>query len=239
VETDLWASRMFVVANVVSFLYGMALYPWILVGVLYTTDVWHYDELQAGLANTPGALAASVAAVVLGRLTGRYGPRLPAVFGLLAVVACGVWLSFGLPDEAAFLTLWLPAGLVGGAAMGAITVGTSSAAALSAPPTRFAGAFGMNTMARQFGGALGVAVLAVILDVSGSHGVDAYAHGYLFCTMLVVVAFVVAAFGLRIVKRPRHAAVRARAGATPVRLSLLAQRRHDLNFQQRARPEQV
>src|SRR5207245_2105264 len=54
-EVSLWRSRTFAVANVASALYGAALYPWLLVGVLFLTQVWGYSELRAGLAVSPGA----------------------------------------------------------------------------------------------------------------------------------------------------------------------------------------
>ena len=52
------ATRTYVAANVVSLLFGAALFAWLLVGVLYLTSVWGYSELRAGLVMTPGALVA-------------------------------------------------------------------------------------------------------------------------------------------------------------------------------------
>ena len=49
VETGLWRSRTFATANLASLLYGTALFPWMLVGVLFPVAVWGYSPLQAGL----------------------------------------------------------------------------------------------------------------------------------------------------------------------------------------------
>jgi MFS family permease len=167
--------------------------------VLLLTGAWLYGESRAGLAVTPGALAASAAAMLAGRITGRYGgPRNATLFGLLAFLAGGVWMVAGLTADAAYLTLVLPVSAVTGFGMGAISYGTAMAAAMSAPPIRFAGASGMNTMARQVGGALGVAALAVILDANTGHGVSGYRDVFLFCTVLVVVALVVTWVGMRL-----------------------------------------
>jgi hypothetical protein len=115
----------------------------------------------------------------------------------------------------AFLTLILPISLIAGGGMGLITFGTSMAAALSAPPIRFAGASGMNTMARQFGGALGVAGLAVILQSNTARGIHGYQHVYLFCTVLVAVALVLAWAALRFSAPPSAPVASATTAGPP------------------------
>jgi len=78
----------------------------------------------------------------------------------------------------------------------AITTGTSTAAALSVAPERFAAAGGLNQTARQVGGALGIAVLAALLEGGRSEtGVGPFADVYLFCT-LATLAVAVAALWL-------------------------------------------
>src|SRR5439155_877012 len=72
VETSLWRSRGFAVANVASLLYGATLYAWLLIGVLFLTEVWRYSELKAGLAMSPGAFTAAASAVAGGRLIARF-----------------------------------------------------------------------------------------------------------------------------------------------------------------------
>lgn len=207
-DTQLWSNRTFTTTNVVSLLYGMAQYPFMLVGVLYVTDTWNYSDLQAGLSNTPGALSASIIAVTLGRLAHRIGgPRVATLFGLFVFAVCCVWMIYGLTEEPAFLTFWLPAAFLAGTGMGATTMGTSASAAMSAPPVKFASGSGLNTTARQFGGALGIAAMATILDQSspGRNGIDAYTNVYVFCAVLLVLAFVTAAIWLRFAPAPAPA----------------------------------
>ncbi|WP_165966601.1 MFS transporter [Actinomadura sp. 7K507] len=180
-EISLWRSRQFALANAASFLYGTALYSWLLLGVLYLTAQWDYSILKAGLASTPGAFTATAAAIVMGRLTGRIGVRPAVAGGALIMVASGVWACASLPAEPHFLTFWLPVGLLVGAGMGMLSTGTASAAALSVDPLRFAGATGLNTTARQLGGALGIAALAALLPAQAVH--DDYTAVYLFCTL--------------------------------------------------------
>ncbi|HZB31521.1 MAG TPA: DHA2 family efflux MFS transporter permease subunit [Streptosporangiaceae bacterium] len=201
IDTVLWGNRTFATANIVMVLYGMAQYAFMLVTVLYLTDIWNYSELRAGLANTPGALSASIVAVVAGRLAPKLGgPRSATVFGLIVFGACCTWLAFGLTEQPAFLFFWLPACLLAGTGLGAATTGVSAAAALSAPPNMFASASGMNTTARQFGGALGIAAMASILAHGGqeSGGTDPYSDVFVFSLALVGLALVISAIGLRL-----------------------------------------
>ena len=137
-----------------------------LLGVLVLTELWGYSELQAGLAMTPGAIAASISAVVVGR---RATPRTAVAAGAALMAASGLFIAATLPTHGEFLGYWLPIGLVLGAGMGMVTTGTSTAAALSVPPHSFAAGTGLNQTARQVGGALGVATLATILR-SGASG---------------------------------------------------------------------
>ncbi|MQA76547.1 MAG: MFS transporter, partial [Solirubrobacterales bacterium] len=160
IEVGLWRNRTYAAANLVSALFGAGLYAWLLLGVLFLTEVWGYSELQAGLAMTHGAVAAAAVGVAVGRLSRGPSPRALVVTGGLAIAITGLALALWIPAEPHFLTVWVPAGLIGGAGMGAVSVGVSSAAALSVAPERFAGATGLNVAARQVGGALGIAVLA-------------------------------------------------------------------------------
>ena len=98
----------------------------------------------------------------------------------------------GLPEQPSFLAFWLPISLPIGIGTGAITTGVSTAAALSVAPERFAAAVGLNQTARMVGGALGVAVLAALLD--GHATLASFTHVYLFCTLATVAVAAVAAW---------------------------------------------
>jgi EmrB/QacA subfamily drug resistance transporter len=206
-DTFLWRIRGFAAANVVSLLYGMATYSLILASVLYITSVWHFSELQTGLANTPGALLSSAAALVMGRLSVRLGgPRGATVGGLVLFLCCCLWLAFRVTSHPAFLTFYLPAGIVGGIGMGAVAMGVSACAAMAAPPTLYGSAISLNTTARQFGGALGIAIMAAILvgTGSGQAGIAPFRDVFIFCAILVGAALVVAAGWLRIASPTAH-----------------------------------
>jgi EmrB/QacA subfamily drug resistance transporter len=200
IETVLWRSRKFATSNAASVLFGAAMYAWMLACALWLIGVWGYSELEAGLAMSPPAVAAAVAAGVIGRRIERRGQGASILLGGLIWASVGTWMVLSLSAEPNFLGLWLPAGLIGGPAMGAIGVGIATAAVTACEPHRYAAATGLNLTARQVGGALGVATLAVILAGAAPGDVDPYLSVFLFCSLGAAAAGLL---GLRVRERPQ------------------------------------
>ncbi|MFC4852704.1 MFS transporter [Actinophytocola glycyrrhizae] len=218
-------NRMFTSANLVALLYGTVMYTWLLVSVLFLTDVWQYSELAAGLAQTPGAVVAAIAAVVMGKVMGRFGgPRYAAAVGMTAHALVPVILFVFLTEDSAFAALWLPCSVLVGFGIGATMTAVMTAGAMSAPPTEFASVSAVNNTARQIGGALGAAVVATILrttavgDEAGGATLDSYLDVYAFCLVLTVVAIAVAVFGLR-TRGPSASVPTEDARRTPARVA--------------------
>ncbi|MEV0522471.1 MFS transporter [Streptomyces sp. NPDC050439] len=187
-QTRLWRSRPFALANLVSLFFGAALYAWLLVGALFLVDVWHYPWITAGLSMTPGALLSAAVAVMVGRSLSKSRPHLVVFCGALTLVAAGLWLGLTLSSQPALWSMWIPVGLLAGAGIGAVSTGVSSVAALSVEPADFAGATGLNLAVRQIGGALGIAALAAILPVATSSDPAPYRHVVFFCCATAAVA---------------------------------------------------
>jgi EmrB/QacA subfamily drug resistance transporter len=203
VEIGLWRSRTYAAANGVSLLFGAGLYASLLLGVLFLVQAWDLSALEAGFAMTPGAVAAAAVGLTIGGLSRRPSPRALAVTGALTIAAVFAALALWLPAEAHVLTVWLPTGLALGVGVGAVSVGVSTAAALSVAPERFAAATGLNIAARQVGGALGVAVLAVMLDGrTPADGIDPFLDVYWLMAAVSLAAAIVA---LRLAPRPAPA----------------------------------
>ena len=197
IEVGLWRHRGFAISNLAAALNGFALFAWLLVAVLFLTDVWRYTIVEAGLAVTPGAFTSALGAVVAGRHVDRHGPRGAVVAGGLLYAVAGAWFVARLGAEHELWQLWVPVGLVVGAGMGSVTVGITSAAAGSLPPARFAAGTGLMMTARQLGGALGVAALAAVLAASDAFDPDAYRAVFALST---AGAALVALTGLRLAR---------------------------------------
>jgi EmrB/QacA subfamily drug resistance transporter len=187
-QTRLWRSKVFALANLVSFFFGAALYAWLLIGALFLVDIWQYSRISAGLSMSPGALLSAAVAVLVGRSLSRRSPHLVVFCGSMTLVAAGLWLGLTLSSDAALWTMWIPVGLLAGAGIGAVSTGVSSAAALSVEPVDFAGATGLNMAVRQIGGALGIAALAAILSVPAATDAARYSHVVFFSCATAAVA---------------------------------------------------
>jgi EmrB/QacA subfamily drug resistance transporter len=202
IEISLWRNRTYAAANLVSLLFGAGLYATLLLGVLFVTEVWGYSELQAGFAVTPGAITSAAVGIAIGRARRRPSPRVLVIAGGLALAATCAAIAVWLPADPRFLAFWLPTGLVMAASMGAVSVGVSSAAALSVTPERFAAATGLNIAARQVGGALGVAFLALALDGHAPGDTDPFTVVY---AMTAAVSAAAALVAIRLAPAARRA----------------------------------
>ncbi|OHV30369.1 MFS transporter [Pseudofrankia sp. EUN1h] len=184
IEVDLWRSPGYAVANVISALFGAALYASLLLGVLFLVEAWQYSVLTAGLAMTPAAGWAALVGISIGRSRRQPAPWVLVVGGGALIAATSLVLAIWLPVDPRFLTAWLPAGLGLGVGIGAVSVGVSSAAALAVEPRRFAAAVGLNIAARQVGGAIGVAATALLLDRQPGDGIGPFQDVYWMMTAL-------------------------------------------------------
>lgn len=191
IDVSLWRNRAFAAANGASLLLGGALYAWLLLGVLFLTQVWRYSVLEAGFAMTPGALAAAVGAVLAGRAKALRAQRRVVVTGALVYAGVAVAITSLLDAEPAFLTLWLPGGVVCGAAMGAALTALTSAASGVLPPAQLAAGIGLTLTARQVGGALGVAVLALVVSGQTADLLAPLLDVYVVCGLFAAAAAVV------------------------------------------------
>ena len=104
---ELFASRQFSAANLMTLLVYAALGATIFFLVLQLQTVVGYGPLQAGIATLPITIVMLLLAARGGALASRIGPRLPMTFGPL-VSATGIALLAGLDSHADVLARRLP-----------------------------------------------------------------------------------------------------------------------------------
>jgi DHA2 family methylenomycin A resistance protein-like MFS transporter len=156
-------NRNFAVATGIGGLFNFCLYGTLFCLALYLQRAWSLGALAAGLALVPLTMAVGLNAFFSGRLTGRFGPRVPMVAGALAGLAGA--LGFALLPEDRALVLFVVASIVFGCCSLAMPAMTSLA--VNALPGQAGLAAGVLNAARQTGGAIGVALVGALLPAAG------------------------------------------------------------------------
>ncbi|MHB1209577.1 MAG: MFS transporter [Acidimicrobiales bacterium] len=195
-DLTLFRARTFGVANVATLLYAMGFFAMLLGNILFLTSVWHFSIIKAGLAVTPGPLVVATVAGPAGRLAARIGFRRILLVGFSTfALGLGMFaLRVGLHPE--FLTRWLPATLVMGLGIGLTFPVLGATAVSSLTAERYAVGSAVNQTARQIGGALGVALLVVLLGAPQSAlvALTRFQHLWFFCAAMAVASGVVSSF---------------------------------------------
>jgi EmrB/QacA subfamily drug resistance transporter len=161
VPLDTFASRSLSAANVVVFFLGSSVFAMWYFASLYMQQVLGYSPVETGLAFLPMTFAIAVASTFAGRLVGRLGPGRVLAVGM-ALVAVGMvgfsFVSVGgtFPGD----ILW--PGVITATGLGFSFVPVTIAAVSGVERARAGLASGLINTSRQFGGALGLAVLATI-----------------------------------------------------------------------------
>ncbi len=181
VELSLLRVRTFSAANGMTIVAAAGFYGYTLTNVLFLTGVWQYSVLKAGLALTPGPFVAAAVAGPTSRLVQRLGHRPVLVAGGLIWGGAVLWFVERVGTTPAFLSEWLPGIVMLGIGAGTLFPNLSGAAVASAPGESFATATGLNSVSRQVGAALGVAlVVAIIGTPSPLEAAAAFDHAWTF-----------------------------------------------------------
>jgi EmrB/QacA subfamily drug resistance transporter len=172
---DVFASRQFSAANLVTLLVYAALGAMLFLLVVQLQVVAGLGALAAGSALLPITIIMLLLSSASGQLAERIGPRLPMTVGpVLAGVGSLLLLRIG-PDTS-YAADVLPGVIVIGFGL-ALTVAPLTATVLAAAEDRHAGiASGVNNAVARAGGLLAVAAIPVLVGLTGS----AYAVPSLF-----------------------------------------------------------
>src|SRR5262249_17547480 len=170
IDLSLLKNRTFSTANAMTVIGAVGFYGYTLSNVLFLTGIWRYSVLQAGLALTVGPVVAVAVAGPTSRLAQRIGPRPVLVAGGLFWGGAVMWFVERVGMTPDFVGDWLPGMVLLGIGAGTLFPNLSGTAVASAPGENFATATRMNSVARQIGAALGVAVGAAIIGTATPAG---------------------------------------------------------------------
>jgi EmrB/QacA subfamily drug resistance transporter len=168
---DIFASRQFTAANLVTFVVYGALGGSLFLMPIQLQRVVGFSPLAAGVALIPITLVMLLLSARAGRLSARIGPRVPMTLGPL-LVAAGFVLYTRIGPGSAYLADVLPGMLVFAFGL-TLTVAPLTATVLAAAPAEHAGmASAVNNTVARAAGLLAVAILPVAAGISGAGALD-------------------------------------------------------------------
>jgi EmrB/QacA subfamily drug resistance transporter len=199
---DIFKSRQFTVANVVTVPMYAALTGVFFLLAVDLQQVLGYSPLQAGAALFPVTIILLLLSSRAGALAQRIGPRVPMTVGPI-VVAIGLLLMHRIGRGGSYVSTVLPALVVFGLGL-ALVVAPLTSTVLQAADARHAGiASGVNNAVARVAGLMAIAVLPLLSGLTGSayrdpHRFSAGFHtATLITAAMALAAGVVAAVGIR------------------------------------------
>jgi EmrB/QacA subfamily drug resistance transporter len=166
-DIRLYANRVFAAASFTTFALGAALFGAMILVPLYYQEVRHESLIATGLLVGPQGLGMLVAMPIAGRLTDRYGGGRVALCGVSMLSLSTIPLAFVGPSTSilAISAVLLLRGLgIGFSFMPAMTT-----AFASLRPDQLSDATPQLNVLQRIGGAIGTAVLAVVLQRASGH----------------------------------------------------------------------
>ena len=192
---DIFHSRQFTGANLVTFAVYAALGGAMFLLGLQLQQVLGYSPLEAGAAMFPVTLLMLALSARAGDLSSRIGPRLPMTVGPFGV-AVGLALMTQIEAGVGYVTTVLPAVVVFGLGL-ALTVAPLTTTVLAAADDRHAGiASGVNNAVARVAGLLAIAILPVAAGISGDDYLDPVAFSAGFQTAVGLAAGLAALGGV-------------------------------------------
>lgn len=129
---------------------------------LFMQEMLGYPAMQAGLALMPRSLAMLVTMPLVGRLYNRVSPRLFITFGILLFAYTAYEMSHYTLDTTTRTVVNVL--LIQGVAFACLFIPLTTVALSKIPRYRMADATGLNSLLRQIGGSVGLAVFASLIS---------------------------------------------------------------------------
>ena len=215
IDVRLFRSRNFSVASVLTFILGAALFGAMLLLPLYYQVAQGESPLTAGLLMAPQGLGAALVMPISGQLTDRIGAGPVVVFGTVVMALATLPFAFVSADTSN--TLLGGALVARGIGLGCAMMPAMAAAYAVLTPAEVPRATSALNALQRVGGAIGTALLAVVLQhqlatassapsASGATGVAAaFGHTFWWAIGLSVLAVVPAVI---LARTQRHERVR-------------------------------
>ncbi|WP_068804537.1 DHA2 family efflux MFS transporter permease subunit [Thauera phenolivorans] len=204
VQPELFRERGFAMGILVTFAYGLGIYASTYLIPVFLQSALGYAATPAGLALLPAGIVLAVVIPLVGVLADRHSPRWITFAGLGLFAASFALLAWrgggiGYGELVAFTIL----GRIG---LGLIIPALTLATLRHLEPAQLGQGSMLSNFSRQFGGVLGVAVVAVFVEWRAEvHGPAALPSAYSEAFMLVAAAFVLAMMATLAMRRKKAA----------------------------------
>ena len=182
VPLSIFGQRRLAVGNTVMTCLGAVMTSGFFFLSLYLQQILGYSALRTGMAIVPMTVLLAAGPLAAKRLLPRFGPRSLILAGGTLTTVGLAWMS-QLPDHSGYPAHILGPMAVIGVGIGLMLLPLATSATAGLEP-RYAGlASGLFNMARQLGGAIGLAVLVTIAAAATRHShlaspAAATVHGY-------------------------------------------------------------
>ncbi|HKX72698.1 MAG TPA: MFS transporter [Candidatus Saccharimonadales bacterium] len=174
---------------------------------LYIQNVLQYSPVMSGLSFLPIPIIIGLVSTRSPKLIERFGFKALMVTGV-SLTALGTLLLSFLGAESSYVFHLLPAFILMGVGLGLSFVSVTIAATSGVKPEQSGLASGLINTSQQIGGALGIAILAVVASTGAAAGVasgmtelqaslQGYQQAFFWAAMLMVAALFVAIFVIR------------------------------------------
>ncbi|MDI2130888.1 MFS transporter [Yinghuangia seranimata] len=165
IQVRLFASRGFVIAATVLAVTFFSLFGTLFVLAQYLQLVHGYSPLMAGLGAMPFAVAMAASSATSNLVTARLGVRATLTVGL-GLIATGLgFLGTTFTTDTPFIALAVVMAVVG-TGMGLIMAPASLEITASVPVRYSSMASSLNSVVRELGGVLGIAVVGTVVSSS-------------------------------------------------------------------------
>jgi EmrB/QacA subfamily drug resistance transporter len=192
---DVFSSRQFTAANLVTFAVYAALSGVFFLLVAFLQISLGYSAIAAGSASLPVTALMLLFSARAGALAQKIGARIPLTLGPL-IIAAGMLLMTTIEPGSSYLTGILPSILIYGVGL-TLVVAPVTATVLAAADANHAGvASGINNAVARVAGLLAVAVLPLIAGITGEDFYDRQAMSDGFRVAMIATAALSALGGL-------------------------------------------
>ena len=162
----LFRARKFAVANVIFLMFTLGMFGTVFLLAQYLQVVQGFTPLEAGVRTLPWTAAPMVVAPIAGALVGRLGYRTLLSAGLVLQTVSLVWFAVITENASAYSAFLVPL-VLAGVGMGLVFAPGASMVLDGLPDDDFAVASSANSTIREFGVALGIAVLVAVFLGNG------------------------------------------------------------------------